>query len=101
MQALFENARGHSVELDMPLSEFLATRLMQRRARAALCTPGELVVGHLPGDYGTLDSEELSLALAEACETATEFSVNHVRLNQADVRFAQRRLEGLYTPEAA
>jgi hypothetical protein len=101
MQALFENARGHSVELDMPLSDFLATRLMERRARAALCTPGELVAGYLPVDYATLDSEELSLALAEACETATEFAVSRVKLNRADVRFAQRRLEGLYSPEAA
>ena len=101
MQALFETERGHSVELDMPLGDFLATRLMQRRARAALCTPGELVVGYLPVDYATLDSEELSLALAEACETATEFAVSHVKLNHADVRFAQRRLEGLYAPEAA
>jgi hypothetical protein len=101
MQALFENARGRSVELAMPLSDFLATRLMEKRARAALCTPGELVVGYLPVDYATLDSEELSLALAEACETATEFTVSRVRLNRADVRFAQRRLEGLYSPEAA
>ena len=101
MQALFENQRGHSVELDMPLSEFLATRLMQRRARAALCTPGELVVGHLPGGYDSLDSEELSLALAEACETATEFTITRVKLNRADVRFAQRRLEGLHSPEAS
>ena len=101
MQAVFESQRGHSVELSMPLSEFLATRLMQRQARAALCTPGELVVGYLPVDYATLDSEELSLALAEACETATEFAVSHVKLNQADVRFAQRRLVGLDSPEAA
>ena len=101
MQALFESPRGRSVELDMPLSDFLATRLMQRRARAALCTPGELVVGHLPPDYPTFDPEELGLALAEACETATEFAVSRVRLNHADVRFAQRRLEGLYSPEAA
>ena len=101
MQALFENLRGHTVELDMPLSDFLATRLMEKRARAALCTPGELVVGYLPIDYATLDSEELSLALAEACETATEFAVSQVKPNQADVRFAQRRLEGISSPEAA
>jgi hypothetical protein len=55
----------------------------------------------MPGDYATFDPEELSLALAEACETATEFAVSHVKLNHADLRFAQRRLEGIYSPEAA
>jgi len=93
MQALFENQRGHSVELDMPLSDFLATRLMEHRARAAMCTPGELVAGYLPVDAGVLDSEELSLALAEACEAATEFSVTHVRLDRADLRYAHRHLQ--------
>ncbi len=79
----------------MPLSEFLASRLMQQRARAAMCTPGELVVGYMPIEGPVLDSEELALALAEACEAATEFSVNHVRLDQRDLRYAQRRLPEL------
>lgn len=95
MQALFDSPRGHRVALSMPLSEFLASRLMEKRARAALCTPGELVVGYLPVDCAVLDSEELALALAEACEAATEFSVSHVHLDRRDLRYAQRRLPEL------
>jgi len=95
MQALFDSPRGRRVEIRMPLSEFLASRLMEKRARAALCTPGELVVGYLPVDCAVLDCEELALALAEACEAATEFSVTHIRLDGRDLRYAQRRLPEL------
>ena len=93
MHAMFDSPRGHRVMLSMPLSDFLGSRLIQRQARAAMCTPGELVTGYLPVDPQVLDSEELALALAEACEAATGFSVTNVRLDERDLRYAQRHLQ--------
>jgi hypothetical protein len=81
--------------LDMPLSDFLTSRLLQRQARLAMCTPAELLASHLREDTDLQDSEELGLALAEACEAATDFSVSHVVLDPADLHFAGTRLVGL------
>lgn len=93
MQALFDSPRGHRVQLELPLREFLGSRLMQHQAGIAMCTPNELIAGYLPADPAALDAEEFGLALAEACEAATEFSVSHVRLDERDLRYAQRHLQ--------
>ena len=69
----------------MPLSEFLRTRLMRERARRALCTPRELLSEHVSGDPSAADPEELGAMLAEACETASDFTVESVALDRADV----------------
>ncbi len=92
MQALFDTPRGHRVILCMPLRDFMASRLMRDQATVAMCTPGELVLAHLPAEPAALDAEDFAPALTEACEAATEFSVSHVTLDDRDLRYARRLL---------
>ncbi len=55
MQALFDTPRGHRVILCMPLRDFMASRLMRDQATVAMCTPGELVLAHLPAEPAAAD----------------------------------------------
>ena len=88
MHAVADLSRGTPVAFDMPLRDFLRSRLVRRFAAQARCSPRELILDHLGAEPATCDPEELGAAIAEACETATGFAVSHVALDEHDIRFA-------------
>jgi hypothetical protein len=90
MMALVSFGRGvRSVEL--PFATFLVSGFLATRAKAAMCSPRDLVLDHLP-PFDPDDEEEVREAFAEACEQATDGETARVSLDREDLRYVRNRL---------
>jgi len=84
-------ALGHGVRsVDLPFAAFLGSGFLAIHARAAMCSPKELLSDHLPA-FDPEDDEEVREAFAEACEQATDGQTARVKLDETDLRFVRRR----------
>lgn len=84
-------AFGHGVRsVDLPFAVFLGSGFLAAHAKAAMCTPKELVADHLPA-FDPDDEDEVREAFAEACEQATDGETARIQLDEADLRFVRRR----------
>jgi hypothetical protein len=85
-------AFGNCIQrIDMAFEEFLDSGLFSGHAKAAMCTPEELVLDHLPV-FDPDDEDETQEAFREACEQATDGEATRVRLDRDDLRFVRSRL---------
>ena len=87
---------GHSCrQIDMPFRDFLFSGFLSGHARAAMCSPEDLVRDHLPA-FDPDDEEETCEAFREACEQATDCEATNIRLDRHDLRFV---LNAILSPE--
>jgi hypothetical protein len=85
-------AFGNCIQrIDMAFEDFLDSGLFSGHAKAAMCTPEELVLDHLPV-FDPDDEDETQEAFCEACEQATDGEATRIRLDREDLRFVHRRL---------
>jgi hypothetical protein len=82
--------RGRTpVTMELSFEDFLCSGLMQRQAKAAMCSADDLVTDYLP-DFDCSNPDEVREAFAEACEQASEYAVSQVRLDDDDEKFVQQ-----------
>jgi len=81
--------RGHA-QIDMALEDFLRSGHMVGRARAAMCSPEQLVVDYLP-EFDAGDANEVREAFSEACCQAADGKIDKIKFDQDDLRFIRRR----------
>ena len=93
MQALAVFSGRAPVQLELAFEDFLCSGVMRRQAQTAMCSPDDLIYDHLPAfDCG--DTEEVREAFAEACEGASDYTVEKVRLDDRDVAYVRRHFLG-------
>ena len=76
-------------QMKLGFEDFLYSGLMRRQSKVAMCEPEDLIMDHLP-PFDWNDDEEVSEAFAEACEEASEYEVEKVRLDDLDLAFIRR-----------
>jgi hypothetical protein len=77
--------------INMPFEDFLFSGFLSGHARAAMCSPEDLVRDHLP-TFDPGDDDEVGEAFREACEQATEGDASNIRLDRRDLRFVRNKL---------
>ena len=76
-------------QMKLGFEDFLYSGLMRRHSKVAMCEPEDLIIDHLPR-FDWNDDDELSGAFVEACEEASEYRVEKVRLDDSDLKFIRR-----------
>jgi hypothetical protein len=83
---------GHDCRrINMPFEDFLFSGFLSGHARAAMCSPEDLVRDHLPA-FDPDEEEEVGEAFREACEQATEGEASNVHLDGRDLRFVRNAI---------
>lgn len=108
MHALISSGMRRNAQLDIPFEDFLSSGRMHSHARAAMCSPEELIVDYLP-PFDAGDPAEVREAFGEACYQAADGDVDKIEFDADDLRFIQDhfvrarqfRLVPSYLPDAA
>ena len=90
MQAIVDSVTGNSMQMQLSFEDFMESGHMKNLSKVNMCSPYDLVLDHLPG-FDPGDGEEVREAFAEACEEASEYGVQKVKLDDSDVEFARRQ----------
>lgn len=90
MLAFVSSGARDNARIDMPLEEFLRSGHMVGRARAAMCSPEQLVVDYLP-DFDAGDANEVREAFSEACYQAADGGIDKIKFDRHDLRFIRNR----------
>ncbi|MBT3380724.1 MAG: hypothetical protein HN742_26910 [Lentisphaerae bacterium] len=108
MNALACSERGTNAQIDIAFEDFMSSGHMHNRAKAAMCSPDDLIVDYLPA-FDVSDAAEVREAFGEACEQAVDGAIGKVRLDDEDLLFVRRhfiegrhfRLDTAYPLDAA
>jgi len=94
MYALASSRRGRNAQIDIAFEDFLSSGHMCNRAKAAMCSPDDLIVDYLP-TFDASDADEVREAFGEACEQAVDGEIDKVQLDEEDLRFVRQHfIEG-------
>jgi hypothetical protein len=108
MRALVTSRQSRGMQLEMALEDFLDSGRMACRAKAAMCSPDDLILDYLPA-FDAGDADEVREAFGEACEQAVDGEIGKVQLDDDDVLFVREhflndrrfRITQGWLPEAA
>lgn len=94
MLALALFGSGRASQVDIPFEDFLSSGRLCGRAKAAMCSPDDLIVDYLPA-FDVSDADEMREAFGEACSQAVDGAIDKVRLDDDDLLFARQHfIEG-------